>query len=237
MSFPDWFAPSYLLGVDERVALSRWVKTQNWPEGTVLKDPFKYHITAFYARHGFSDPELARWIYDEPKTRFNVKLDSVKTFDKPDGKDMAAVVLTCASPQLVEHALKLQEKAHAHGVDFFSYEQFIPHVTIALSPQEITLPAPMMSLSVHGPVELHQHHIDSSESRQHWTGGYEGEGTYQHYKGSVYKVLGVGLGEGDRQPVVIYRSHPTRAHFCTRPLESFNETVDGTPRFLRIGDL
>jgi hypothetical protein len=69
---------------------------------------------------------------------------------------------------------------------------------------------------------------------------YQGPGFYQHYKGSFYKVIGVGVEEETLEPVVIY--HPIRGsendeklkkltfssgvvEYWTRPIDDFNDEV------------
>lgn len=82
---------------------------------------------------------------------------------------------------------------------------------------------------------------------------YQGPGTYRHYKGNQYEVLGLALQEDsldkENDPqggktFVIYRPLmaggllPARNRgekFWARELSDFNDTMlDGTPRFERI---
>ena len=66
---------------------------------------------------------------------------------------------------------------------------------------------------------------------------YDGPGTYQHYKGSQYIVLGLGVEEATLTPVVIYQPVNlkipddvlARANldisYWTRPLDDLNSNV------------
>ena len=51
-------------------------------------------------------------------------------------------------------------------------------------------------------------------------------GTYRHYKGQLYDVLGVGRNSETEEEVVIYRPlYPPEVAFWVRPLAMFEETV------------
>jgi hypothetical protein len=61
-------------------------------------------------------------------------------------------------------------------------------------------------------------------------------GTYQHYKGNMYEVIGVALDSESVQPVVIYKPlYETKIPLWSRPYDMFTSTVmiDGVeiPRF------
>lgn len=64
-------------------------------------------------------------------------------------------------------------------------------------------------------------------------------GTYKHYKGGEYEVLGVAKNSETLEDVVVYK-HPGNelSELWVRPLEMFleNVTVDGkaVPRFARM---
>lgn len=68
-------------------------------------------------------------------------------------------------------------------------------------------------------------------------------GIYQHYKGSRYEVIGLGLLEATEESRVIYRSladgpRGPKGQMWVRTLEKFEEEVEvngeKTPRFKRI---
>lgn len=59
-------------------------------------------------------------------------------------------------------------------------------------------------------------------------------GLYRHYKGGLYTVIGVGLHTETEQPLVLYRG--VNGRFWARPLEMWNELIDGRPRFVRLDD-
>ena len=65
-------------------------------------------------------------------------------------------------------------------------------------------------------------------------------GKYRHYKGKDYEVLGVVLHTETREPMVLYKClYPVtdmdpgygEEPLFVRPLEMWNEKVDGRPRF------
>lgn len=63
-------------------------------------------------------------------------------------------------------------------------------------------------------------------------------GTYEHYKGNRYEVLGVALHTETLEPMVVYRPlYKTDVPLWTRPFAMFTSTVeiDGAqmPRFRR----
>ena len=60
-------------------------------------------------------------------------------------------------------------------------------------------------------------------------------GTYQHYKGNVYKVVGVGKIEATLEDVVVYQGLDHGSPIWVRPLAEFEEEVEvegmTVPRF------
>ncbi len=60
-------------------------------------------------------------------------------------------------------------------------------------------------------------------------------GTYRHYKGNLYEVLGVARHSETEEPLVVYRALYGEGGLWVRPLVMFQETVvvDGrqVPRF------
>jgi hypothetical protein len=64
-------------------------------------------------------------------------------------------------------------------------------------------------------------------------------GTYEHYKGNKYEVIGTALDSENLQPLVIYKPlYESKVSFWSRPYEMFTSTVliDGKeiPRFKKI---
>ena len=63
-------------------------------------------------------------------------------------------------------------------------------------------------------------------------------GTYRHYKGNLYEVLGVARHSETEEEVVVYRALYGDGGLWVRPLAMFEETVlvDGrqVPRFARV---
>ena len=59
-------------------------------------------------------------------------------------------------------------------------------------------------------------------------------GIYRHYKGQLYRVLKqVQHSETEEEMVVYQTLYGDHSYWC-RPLEMFNETIDGQPRFARL---
>ena len=63
-------------------------------------------------------------------------------------------------------------------------------------------------------------------------------GTYQHYKGNFYTVIGVATHSEDETKLVVYRPEYGDRALWVRPLEMFVENVDGeaVPRFRYIDE-
>jgi len=60
-------------------------------------------------------------------------------------------------------------------------------------------------------------------------------GTYQHYKGDYYVVIGFARHSETLEPLVIYRRLDVRIpDLWARPASMWNELVDGKPRFERM---
>jgi hypothetical protein len=63
-------------------------------------------------------------------------------------------------------------------------------------------------------------------------------GTYRHYKGGLYEVLGVARHSETEEPLVVYRALYGERGLWVRPLAMFEETVlvDGArvPRFAPV---
>ena len=64
-------------------------------------------------------------------------------------------------------------------------------------------------------------------------------GNYQHYKGNLYEVIGVGCNTETEEPVVIYRPlYRSDVVYWVRPYAMFIETVivegNKVPRFKKV---
>ncbi len=63
-------------------------------------------------------------------------------------------------------------------------------------------------------------------------------GTYKHYKGGLYKVIGIAKHSETKEKMVVYRSIDDEHDLWVRPFEMFKEEVmvDGkkVPRFTYI---
>lgn len=67
------------------------------------------------------------------------------------------------------------------------------------------------------------------------------KGTYRHYKGGLYEIVGVSLDTETLRPFVVYKSKDNSGvEYWTRPYEMFFETVEleykTVPRFEYLGD-
>ncbi len=60
-------------------------------------------------------------------------------------------------------------------------------------------------------------------------------GTYQHFKGNLYKVIGIAKHSETLELMVVYRALSTDHNLWVRPYEMFKETVEHegkkVPRF------
>ncbi|TNC80643.1 MAG: DUF1653 domain-containing protein [Oleiphilus sp.] len=65
-------------------------------------------------------------------------------------------------------------------------------------------------------------------------------GTYRHYKGSNYQVVGVARHSETEEQLVVYRPLYGERGLWVRPLAMFEESVlvggERVPRFCRTGD-
>lgn len=65
-------------------------------------------------------------------------------------------------------------------------------------------------------------------------------GTYRHFKGMEYEVLGIASHSETLEPMVVYRPLYGEQGLWVRPLSMWNETVDRDgyhgPRFLYTGE-
>lgn len=57
---------------------------------------------------------------------------------------------------------------------------------------------------------------------------------YQHYKGGKYKVLAVGTHTETGETMVTYLGVGEGGRVWIRPLDMWNEEVDGEPRFREL---
>jgi hypothetical protein len=60
---------------------------------------------------------------------------------------------------------------------------------------------------------------------------------YRHYKGGIYRVIGVALNESTLQPMVIYedvKKSGVYRFYWARNLDSWNNPEDGKTRFTKL---
>ena len=56
---------------------------------------------------------------------------------------------------------------------------------------------------------------------------------WQHYKGDLYQIIGIGEQEADSLPVAVYSSIKTTKIY-TRPLSEFMDVINNRYRFSKI---
>ena len=65
-------------------------------------------------------------------------------------------------------------------------------------------------------------------------------GTYRHFKGNLYEVIGTALHSETMEPMVVYRALYGERGLWVRPAAMWNETVEKEyyhgPRFQYIGE-
>ncbi|MBN2087180.1 DUF1653 domain-containing protein [Candidatus Peregrinibacteria bacterium] len=65
-------------------------------------------------------------------------------------------------------------------------------------------------------------------------------GTYEHFKGGIYKVIGIAKNSETLEDMVVYRTMKDEHQLWVRPLTMFKEKIeiDGKkiPRFKKIND-
>ena len=62
-------------------------------------------------------------------------------------------------------------------------------------------------------------------------------GLYKHFKGNIYRVIGIATHTETEENIVIYHNVRDVSTLWARPIEMFCETVDGKPRFEYMGDM
>jgi len=60
------------------------------------------------------------------------------------------------------------------------------------------------------------------------------KGYYKHYKGGIYKVIGTAIHTEDEAKLVIYID--TKGNTWARPIDMWNEKVNGIVRFTKLSD-
>jgi 2'-5' RNA ligase len=133
--------------------IHRWVKDQNWPEGTELEQSSEYHITVMYSPEGH-DRKESWWI--QHLKHAQIKITGIDTFPSGERGGLNAIVLRVESPELTEHAEELQATAEHMGLPVSKFDGgYKPHITIAYSPSRApeSLETPSLTFDV-GPSEV-----------------------------------------------------------------------------------
>lgn len=166
----DWFSPSWAPSPEAAQTIADWVSSLEWPAGTELKGPETYHVTAFYARSGYSDPANHAWIRRASKSKavqLSARAARLEIFDAGDGDEGAArpVVLVLEAPELVEQATELQADARKRGLEpQIHSDGYNPHLTIAYAtalPANAELPGLEIPLGW-----LYEHHALRDEQKK-----------------------------------------------------------------------
>lgn len=118
-----------------RKQIHNWVQEQEWPEGTKLEHPNDYHVTLLYTPEGHDEHKNAWWLEHMGQTP--VKFDKFESF--PGGPDGVPYVLRIHSPEIQEHAEKLQDRAEAMGLPITRFPGgYKPHLTVGYGPSALT---------------------------------------------------------------------------------------------------
>lgn len=59
-------------------------------------------------------------------------------------------------------------------------------------------------------------------------------GTYKHYKGKLYRVIGIAAHTETDEKMVVYYPVGNKSQLWVRPASMWEETVNGVPRFMLI---
>lgn len=150
----EWFYMMAELPERARQEVAAWVLEQQWPEGTKLKRPSRYHVTIVYSFDGRNRADLPAMI-QAASTGWNRQCNfkGVETFTPAplrDGtlQEVNPVVLTISSPMLVQAGTIIMDRFKTAGFKVSEFDKgYQPHITVAMVPQasQIELAAPNIS--------------------------------------------------------------------------------------------
>lgn len=123
------------LPAEARKAIHGWVLEQEWPEGTDLHEPEKYHVTLMYTPDGHSEHKDADWI--EHMDSAKVRIVGIDVFTQDD-EGRYPYVLRLHAPEVKERAEEMQRRAEEdHGLEITHFPGgFKPHITVGYGPEE-----------------------------------------------------------------------------------------------------
>lgn len=119
---------------DARKSIHGWVLEQDWPEGTELHEPEKYHITLMYTPDGHHEHKDADWI--EHMEKAEVRIVGIDVFTQDD-EGRYPYVLRLHAPEVKKHAEEMQSRAEEHGLEITHFPGgYKPHITVGYGPEE-----------------------------------------------------------------------------------------------------
>lgn len=161
-----WFAPSFHVPQNARDQIHQWVQNQQWPEGTVLNDPSKYHITGVYSGEGYQDPENHNWVAQQANVQHPATVSGLDAFTASPGKNGFPIVLRIASPSLQAHGERLHEEAKQRGLPVSEFEGgYKPHLTIGYASEHPGFQPPPFQFPAGPLFELHNHYDSQKQSK------------------------------------------------------------------------
>lgn len=132
----DWFAPSLLVPDKARVELSDWVQSVEWPEGTKLKPPSKYHMTVVYCAKGRAHPcHEAFLAFIQPPASFKVRTARLQQLSPGNSLHTRPIGVVLSNELLHEWVEKyVLLPAVTLGLQPSTFGSYLPHVTVAEIP-------------------------------------------------------------------------------------------------------
>lgn len=156
----EWFCPALLLPDEAKVKLSEWAQSVDWPEGTVLKRPSRYHITVLYSptAHDRSEAFLAAI---QPQASFRVwtaRVEQLAPGNSLHTRPIGVVLSNALLYNYVEHIVR--PLADGIGMEHSTHGSYLPHVTVAeippgefdvwnITPPDITWDTPFEVVDLH----------------------------------------------------------------------------------------
>jgi 2'-5' RNA ligase len=155
----DWFAPSYMVPDEAKQQINEWTQNQQWPEGTKLAPPERYHVTGIYSPSGFSNPDHQRWVQERSGLTYPVSTQSVDAFSPMEDEKPHPIVVRVHNDDLIKHTEALMNEAEARGLPVSRFEGgYKPHITVAHSPEPVQIEHPGLQFNV-GPLkDLHTYY-------------------------------------------------------------------------------
>ena len=154
---------------EARSQIHEWVQAQDWPEGTVFKEPHKYHTTLVYSPNGYEHPRRdALLAAMSPPASFKVWTARVMQMAPGNDLHVRPMALVLSNRLLVQWVEEMIELARATGFAPRVYGGYTPHITVAdIPPGPLFEPAPpditwMTPMQV---TELHEYYKSFREHK------------------------------------------------------------------------